>query len=405
LIEKIKAVVLFEDDCALTLEPLSLTRPVWALRCGLRTLEEKIKAQFTGVQFRYAARAYLQPLVQDAYRVGEFDAGDLLWVHGALLPGKKYPELKQLQSGEAVFIANRLCAFRGLPPADWRPGTELPAGGYDKIERTDDVGEMLRYPWQWVRAMISENEREARSLRNLGSQCEGMHDTVVLLKSADIAIAPGCQILPYVVLDATSGPVVLDEKVKIGAHAVIEGPTYIGPGTQVKPFTHIRSSCFGKECRVGGEISESILQGFTNKQHGGFLGNSFLGEWCNLGSGTETSNLKNNYTPVKVQIGKELVDTGQLFVGLTMGDHSKTAIGTVLNTGTVVGVACNIYGAGFPPRRIPSFHWWEGAEKLVKYPLHRTLEIAAAVMSRRARRLSDEEQEVLRWIHQNRSEP
>ncbi len=402
--EKIRAVVLFEDDCALTLEPLSLTRPIWELRCGLRTMEEKIKAQFSGVAFRYAARAYLMPLVKDAYRAGEFNPADLLWINGALLPGKNFQILKQLKPAEAVLDENRICAFRGLPPADWQPGTELPAGGYDKIERSDDAGTLLRYPWQWVRAMISENNLEARSLRQLGTHCEGKHDTVVLLNAADIAIAPGGYIAPYAVLDAASGPVVLDEKVKIGAHTVIEGPTYIGPGTQVKPFAHIRSSCFGPECRVGGEISESILQGFSNKQHGGFLGNSFLGEWCNLGSGTETSNLKNNYSPVKVQVGKELVDTGQLFVGLTMGDHSKTAIGTVLNTGTVVGVACNIYGAGFPPRFIPSFYWG-GAEKLMKYPLNRTLEIAEAVMSRRARRLSEEEIAVLRWIHQNRSAP
>lgn len=400
--EKIKAVVLFEDDCALTLEPLSLTRPIWALRCGVRTLEEKIKAQFDGVGFRHAVRAYLTPLVKDPYRVGEFNPAELLWINGALLPGKKFQELKRLQPGNAVCIENRLCAFRGLPPADWQPGTELPADGYERMERLDDTGAVLRYPWQWVHAMISEMDREARLLRNLGSQCEGMHDTVVLLNAADIAIAPGCQVFPFAVLDATAGPVVLDEKVKIGAHAVIEGPAYLGPGTQVKPFTHIRGSCFGSECRVGGEISESILQGFTNKQHGGFLGNSFLGEWCNLGSGTETSNLKNNYSPVKVQVGQELVNTGQLFVGLTMGDHSKTAIGTVLNTGTVVGVACNLYGAGFPPRFIPSFHWG-GAEKLMKYPLNRTLEIAKAVMSRRSRRLLDGEIEVLQWIHQNRS--
>jgi hypothetical protein len=148
-------------------------------------------------------------------------------------------------------------------------------------------------------------------------------------------------------------------------------------------------------------VVDTIIQGFTNKQHGGFLGNAYLGSWCNLGSGTETSNLKNNYSPVKVQVGKDLVDSGSLFVGLMMGDHSKSAIGSVFNTGTVVGVACNLIEPGFPPRYVPSFHWG-GAQKLTPYPFNKTLDIARAVMARRHRELSEADIEVLRWIYDNR---
>ncbi len=395
-------IVLFEDESALTLEPLSLTRPVWKLRCGIRTLEEKILARFPGTQVYEFARSHLRPVLTRPLDDSSSVSDSSLWINGGVIPGDEFSVIERLDKGSALVSDGKVIAFRGKPPSGWRAGTSCKLNGFHIMETSADPGRLMRYPWELVGAMNEQNAVEARELRDLGRLQGDRHPTVVLVNEADIFLAPTVKISPLAVLDASSGPIVLDEDVSIGAHAVIEGPTFIGKCSQVKPLAHIRGSCLGPHSRVGGEVSVSIIQGYTNKQHGGFLGHSFLGQWCNLGSGTETSNLKNNYTDVKVQVGDELVDTGQLFVGLTMGDHSKTAIGSVFNTGTVVGVGCMIFGSGFPPRFVPSFHWG-GADKLVRYPLKPTLEIARAVMQRRGETLDEAQIKVLSWIHQNRT--
>jgi UDP-N-acetylglucosamine diphosphorylase/glucosamine-1-phosphate N-acetyltransferase len=398
-----KCVILFEDEAAQTLEPLTLTRPVWELQCGITTLREKILRAFTMVQHDFHVREYLKRAISSSTNRTKLSGGDCLWVNGALLPGENFSSALNLDPGSAWVKDDRILTFRGAPPESWQAGTMLQLRGFDLKEAPAQTGKLLDYPWRFVHAMNGEIEREARQLRALGENRGEVHRSTVLINPGDIFIGTGAKLAPGVVIDATLGPIVIDERVEIGAHAVIEGPCYIGLKTQIKPLAHIRGSSFGEESRVGGEVSVSIIQGYTNKQHGGFLGHSYIGSWCNLGSGTETSNLKNNYSPVKVQVGEKLVDSGELFVGLTMGDHSKTAIGMVFNTGTVVGVGCNIFGAGFPPRYIPSFHWG-GAEKLARYPFNRTLEIAREVMPRRGKTLADEDIEILRWIFDHRSQ-
>lgn len=395
-------IVLFEDEAALTTEPLSLTRPVWELRCGIRTLGEKILSYFPDADVYHHAMPHIQDNYDGLKPVQTPNAGNLLWINGCFLPGGGFSAIRGLAKGSAWIQDGRVIAFSGNPPSDWQAGTELQLDGFQKVGTPEDAGRLVRYLWDLVGAMNAQNDAEARTLRPLGEIRGALHRNATLISEADIFVGEGCQVMPGVVIDAASGPVVLDENVIIGSNSVIEGPTYAGPDTQIKPLTHIRGSCLGEQSRVGGEVSVSILHGFTNKQHGGFLGHSYVGSWCNLGSGTETSNLKNNYTPIKVQVRSELVDSAQLFVGLMMGDHSKSAIGTVFNTGTVVGVGSLIFGAGFPPRNVPSFHWG-GAEKLTPYPLKPTLETAREVISRRGREMTAGELEILSWIHKNRT--
>ena len=397
-----KPIVLFEDDATLTLEPLSLTRPVWELRCGIRTLDQKILAAFPDAEVFSYARPYLEKIIDNPYIAGKSDKQDLLWVNGSFIPNQEFSRINDLEEGSAWVRDGRVIAFRGFPPEGWKAGTHLPGDGFHKVDPPRNAGKLIRYLWELVNTMNVEITGEAHNLLLLGDIKGDMHRTVILIDESEIAIADCCTVAPGVVIDASSGPVVLDENVFIGANSVIEGPTYLGKGTEVKPLAHIRGSCLGEQCRVGGEISVSILQGFSNKQHGGFLGHSYIGSWCNLGSGTETSNLKNNYTPVKVQVGSKLVDTGQLFAGLFMGDHSKSAIGSVFNTGTVVGVGSMVFGAGFSPRFVPSFHWG-GSEKLTLYPLGPTMETAREMMSRRNQEMTEAEMEILQWIRKNRT--
>ena len=394
-------IVLFEDEAALSTEPLSLTRPIWDLRCGLRSLREKITAYFPGVQVFELARPFLKPILKNPWDEKRQSLDDALFINGALIPGKGLSQASNLPAGGAWMSENRVIAFRGTKPGQWAAGTQIPADQFNKMDAPENVGMLIRYPWDLINAMNTENTNEARELLQLGLIEGEVSGTASLVNESEVFIGPGCMVAPGVVIDASLGPVALEKNVIVGANTVIEGPTFLGPGTQVKPLTHIRGSSLGEQCRVGGEISVSIMQGFSNKQHGGFLGHSYIGSWCNLGSGTETSNLKNNYSYVKVQIGTDLIDSGELFVGLTMGDHSKSAIGTVFNTGTVVGVGCIIFGAGFPPRHVPSFNWG-GTEKLTPYPLKPTLETVRQVMRRRHLQLSQGEIDVLTWIHKNR---
>lgn len=170
----------------------------------------------------------------------------------------------------------------------------------------------------------------------------------------------------------------------------------VGAHSRMKSGTRLDSgSSFGPHCRVSGEISNTILQGYVNKQHAGFLGNSHIGSWVNLGADTTVSNLRNDYEPVKVKLGQKLVNSGRRFVGLLCGDHTRSGINTMFNTGTVVGIAANVYGGGYPTRFIRSFSWG-GKDGFHTEPLERTLESIRVAMSRRSQTLSAAEEELLR---------
>jgi len=186
--------------------------------------------------------------------------------------------------------------------------------------------------------------------------------------------------------------------VTVFPNATIEGPAFVGDDSRIKIGAKIyQGTTIGEVCKVGGEVEASIIHSHSNKQHDGFLGHSYLGQWVNLGADTNNSDLKNNYGTVKVYVEGEMVDTGSLFVGLMMGDHSKSGINTMFNTGTVVGVMCNVYGAGFPPKFIPSYTWG-GAQELIEYELDKALDTARRVMARRDVQLTQAQEEMLRAV-------
>jgi UDP-N-acetylglucosamine diphosphorylase/glucosamine-1-phosphate N-acetyltransferase len=181
---------------------------------------------------------------------------------------------------------------------------------------------------------------------------------------------------------------------------LIQGPAFIGKGSVVKAHSSIyHDTSIGEVCKVGGEIEATIIHSYTNKQHDGFLGHSYIGSWVNLGASTNNSDLKNNYSSVSVLIKGKNVDTKSQFVGLIMGDHSKTAINTMFNTGTIVGVSSNIFGSGFPPRYIPSFSWG-GSDFIRNYDIEKCLEVARVVLGRRKIQLTQAEEELLRDVYE-----
>ena len=183
----------------------------------------------------------------------------------------------------------------------------------------------------------------------------------VIAKAERVWLAQGSHIAPGAVLDAAAGPVVIDRDVTIMPHAYIAGPVYVGPGTTIKASATIYGeTSIGAVCRIAGEVAESTFLDFGNKQHDGFIGHAYLGSWINLGAGTTCSDLKNNYGPIRVDLGTGTIDTGQRFLGLLMGEHAKSAIGTRFNTGTSIGFASNVFATGFPAKYLPNFSWGGG---------------------------------------------
>jgi UDP-N-acetylglucosamine diphosphorylase/glucosamine-1-phosphate N-acetyltransferase len=252
---------------------------------------------------------------------------------------------------------------------------------------TDEiVSDVFSYPWELVNCTAVEIERDFVRLkksrkfhRKSGGGLSGIH----ILNKKDVVIGKDSVLKPGAVLDATRGPIIIGSSATVMSNAVIEGPAFIGNNSIIKAGARIyHGTSIGAHCKVGGEVEASVIQGFSNKQHDGFLGHSYLGSWVNIGADTNTSDLKNTYGTVKVYINGSQVDSESQFVGLYMGDHSKTGINTMFNSGTVAGVSCNVYGAGFPPKFIPSFSWGEPGE-LVEYDLEKSLETARRVMARR----------------------
>jgi UDP-N-acetylglucosamine diphosphorylase/glucosamine-1-phosphate N-acetyltransferase len=230
----------------------------------------------------------------------------------------------------------------------------------------------------------------------LAAPQEGVPEGSVVLGDPSQVISLGATVEPGVLFDVRQGAVVVDQGAEIRNGSRLEGPMYIGPGTRVLGG-FLRASVFGPECRVRGEIAASVFLGYANKSHDGFVGHSILGHWVNLGAGTITSNLKNTYGPIRLEVEGERIETGRLNLGSLIGDHAKTAIGTLLATGTVISAGANVFGPPTPPKYVPPFAWGcSGSERMTEDGF---LRIAERVMLRRNIEFSPERRESLRLIY------
>jgi UDP-N-acetylglucosamine diphosphorylase / glucose-1-phosphate thymidylyltransferase / UDP-N-acetylgalactosamine diphosphorylase / glucosamine-1-phosphate N-acetyltransferase / galactosamine-1-phosphate N-acetyltransferase len=261
-----------------------------------------------------------------------------------------------------------------------------------RVEPAPESVRLIRYPWD----LMLENDAELRrQCRDGGVQDGNVYPGAHLVQPAQIHIARGARVKPGAVLDAEEGPIYIDRDVLIQPNAVLEGPCYVGPGSVVRPGAALRAgTSLGPVCKVGGELVSTIMQGYSSKQHDGFLGHSYVGEWVNLGADTVTSDLKNTYGTIRVSINGVGVESGQQFIGCFIGDHAKTAIGTVLPTGCVIGVASNVFTAAGVPKFVPSFAWLTD-EGMTRYRVEKAVQIARIVMGRREVELSDAAQRLL----------
>ncbi|MBL7850827.1 MAG: GlmU family protein [Cyclobacteriaceae bacterium] len=372
--------VLFDDPTIRQdLMPFTLTRPVGNLRVGILTLDQKWSA-CSGTPCTFATEPYLREKFPVSIASGP------LYVNGALCPDDQlWNAIQNLSAGESLVAGDRLLAVNGPRPektAKATPYSGLPLW-------IDQVWKIFQHNGEQIRADF----KRLTAGRN-SQPITDPHTRVY--QPENIFLEDGVQ-LHACVLNASTGPIYLGRNAQIQEGAVIRGPFSLGEGSVVNMGAKIRGdTTVGPHCKVGGEISNSVLYGYSNKAHDGFLGNSVIGEWCNLGADTNTSNLKNNYEDVKLWNYRKggFVRTGQMFCGLMMGDHSKCGINTMFNTGTVVGVSANIFGDGYPRNFIPSFAWG-GAAGFSTFQLNKVFETAQRAMERRQVTLAEADKKIL----------
>lgn len=406
-------ICIFEDSGFSDCFPLTHTRPVFDLSCGVLSLREKILRHFPHEDVSLVCRRYLQPVVEEMYpdvRVNQIPREDTLFVNGRVLLDDP-PEVPG-PSEEAVCWVQDSTILAAFVPADFIATVEISSRdgllSFDEVPfaRQHQAGwRVLRYPWDYLVAMPAEIARDVRLLGWSQTVNPKEFPGAYITAPDRVFTVPGVTIKPGAVVDGEAGVIVLGEGAEIGHNATVIGPCYVGPSTKISPGAKITGECaFGPVCKVGGEVGETIILGYSNKKHDGFLGGSYVGAWVNLGANTNNSDLKNNYSRVRVPLNGHLVDTGLQFFGCVLGDHTKTGIGTTINTGSVFGVGCNIFGAGFPPKFLPSFIWG-GYEKVEPYRLEKMLTTARVVQGRRNVEVSGEYEQLLADIYEMTREP
>ncbi|MBE51365.1 MAG: glucose-1-phosphate thymidylyltransferase [Flavobacteriales bacterium] len=376
-------VILFERDRH-QFYPLSYTRPIALFRIGIFTIEQKWKNYFKDVSL--STTNYLSdqfnPIVKD----------DNLWIDSSVLPNPDLvTEINSLRFGEALRQQDRIIAFRNCEYDDKVLVNVETNVNFKRLRSCTDIfsfnGDEIISDINFFDLNILKKNRVSSTNNIIGS-------------NYPLVVEEGVKV-EYVNLNLNSGPIYLGKDVEIMEGSSIKGPFAACECSLVKLNSKIyESTTLGPYTKVGGEVSNSVFFGFSAKSHDGYIGNSVIGEWCNLGAGTNISNLKNNYANVKIWNYKieRFLDTGLQFCGLLMGDHSKTGINTMFNTGTVVGVSANIFGSGYPRNFIPSFSWG-GASGFSNYSLIKALEVAKKVMSRRGVNLSDHDIKILEVVY------
>ncbi|MEM6830651.1 MAG: GlmU family protein [Bacteroidota bacterium] len=369
--------------------PISYTRPVADTRVGILKISEKWSRRMGNGDYSFRTETYLQDLFQE-------QQSKSLCILGSVLPSTEITKkIQSLKEDEVITHKDQLIAGYFSKEEPFESGNRTVVG----IDHLD----LVQYPWDIFRLNGQEIKADFELITS-GRQSEELQDPYAKVYGSQLFLEEGAKV-KAAILNTENGPIYLGKNAEVQEGAVIRGPFSLGENAVVNVAAKIRGdSSVGPFSKVGGEISNSVILGYSNKGHDGFLGNSVIGEWCNIGADSNNSNLKNNYTHVKMwdfNAGK-FKDTGLQFCGLIMGDHSKCGINTMFNTGTTVGVAANIFGHGFPRNFIPSFAWG-GASGFTTYQLKKAIETAELVTARRNKILSDGEKSILTHIFKNTS--
>lgn len=377
--------ILFDGNVRNALLPFTFTRPVADIRVGILTIREKWE-KYLG----YTTTTITEEYLSEKFPMVELE--DNIMINASFLPNRVLAEMvRNLEENQAVFYDDEVVAFYAK---------EEQEVDFDTFHCISYSGECLRIEHTWD--IFQKNDaaiREDFKLLTEVRDSQPIPKSVNVIAPENIFIEEGAK-LEFVTLNASTGPIYIGKNAEIMEGSVIRGPFALCEEAQVKLATKIYgATTVGPHCRVGGEVNNSVMFGYSNKGHDGFLGNSVLGEWCNIGADSNNSNLKNNYEEVKLWSyeSERFEKTGLQFCGLMMGDHSKCGINTMFNTGTVVGVSANIFGSGFPRNFVPSFSWG-GASGFTTYMTNKAFETAKIVMGRRHVPFTEEDAKILEHI-------
>ena len=369
--------ILFDDNRKHLL-PLTFTRPVSEIRLGILTISEKWQKVLSS-SISYSTEEYLSakfPLTI---------SGDNIWINGSVCPDQSLVHaIHSLEINQTLKKGDSLLAYRSND-------STIPE---NTIDYSKDIVQLSRL-WQ----IFQSNDDCIHSdfeLLTRGRQSQAISSTNKVTHPENIFIEQGAKV-EHAVLNASTGPIYIGKEAEIMEGSLIRGPLAMCDHSVLKMGAKIYgATTLGPYCKVGGEVNNSVFLGYSNKGHDGFLGNSVIGEWCNLGADTNNSNLKNNYADVKLwnYSLERFENSGLQFCGLIMGDHSKCGINTMFNTGTVIGVSANIFGAGFPRNFVPSFSWG-GSSGYSTFQLRKVYEVAEKVMLRRSKTFDVKEKQII----------
>ena len=378
--------ILFDGPVRNALLPFTYTRPVADIRIGILTIREKWE-NYLG----YTTTTITEEYLSEKFPMVEMEENIL--INASFLPNEVLVEMiKSLEPNQAIFKDDEVIAFYTNDTQE-----EVDFDSYEIIDYYED-GLRIEFPWD-IFAKNDQAIREDFEFLTHGRTSRPIPKSVNVIEPENIFIEEGAK-MEFVTLNASTGPIYIGKNAEIMEGSVIRGPFALCEEAQVKLATKVYgATTVGPHCRIGGEVNNSVLFGYSNKGHDGFLGNSVLGEWCNIGADSNTSNLKNNYEEVKLWSyeTENFAKTGLQFCGLMMGDHSKCGINTMFNTGTVVGVSANIFGSGFPRNFVPSFSWG-GASGFTTYLTRKAFEVAKVVMSRRHVDFTEEDKNMLEHV-------
>lgn len=382
-------VILFDSEVRNRLLPFTHTRPVADIRCGIMTMRERWEL-LTGEKTSSITEQHLQ----EVYPMEVSD--DNLLINGSVFADKYLlKSILQLATGEKLVHDGTILALRtdaaslqgALLNKDFR---ELPYTGEIKaLNNTWDIFSLNDFAIKHDFTLLTENRKS-----------QHIPEGVTVTDKENLFIEEGAVINAGVIINASTGPVYIGKDAEILEGCMLRGPIALCEHAVLKMGAKVYgATTIGTGCKVGGEISNVVFFANSNKGHDGYLGNAVIGEWCNLGADTNCSNLKNNYDEIKIwdEHNNKAIRTGLTFCGLLMGDHSKCGINTMFNTGTVVGVSANIFGAGFPEKFIPSFSWG-GSEGMTTYSFDRAMETAERMMARRNKPLTEAERQLYAYI-------
>jgi len=371
--------ILFEKETGL-LSPLSDLHASFELMTGAFNNIDRL---INSISSNDSIQLYVRPEIEDLIKAkySNFEVNPEYFNPGVYLNGNClwYPDhITSIKNNRSYSNSNGLIAFQAdvkISIGDISHYIEQQSQVSTKLDSVISIS----YIWD-IFDILEQSINLDLELINISKQGD-IHPSCIFINDENIIVNNDVKISAGVVLDASEGPIIIDSDSIVDIGSLIKGPAYIGKNTKLNPGSKIIGPVsIGPSCKVGGEVEDSVIQGFSNKQHDGFLGHSYIGEWVNLGAGTNTSDLKNNYSNIRLYTDKNnFIDTGKMFIGSIVGDFTRTAIATKLNTGTVIGVGANLFESGFQDKYVPSFSWG----RKDRIGLNRFIESSKKAMSRR----------------------